>query len=242
MHEEHRKRMREKYLNLGKSAFVEHEILEMLLFASLPRCDTNALAHSLIDKFGSFSGVCDADINELLKIKGVGTSTAFLLKLIPSVSSQYVDSKYADGTLILSSEAAFAYLKAKYVDVKEEMASVLMLNRRGKLIKWEKLSDGGLGYTSIDNRKLIELCLCHNATQVILCHNHPSGIAIPSHDDLLTTQNIIKALQYIGVRVVDHIVIADDDYVSMASSIKFMGKRNKLKIVKAVLKTAFTIY
>ena len=218
MHEGHRKRMRGKFLQSGKDAFHEHEMLEMLLYYSNARGDTNPLAHTLIDKFGSFSGVLDASFEDLMQVKGVGENTAFLLKLIPAAAAVYMDDKFSDGKLILSSDDAFAFLRSKYIDVNVEISSALFLNRKGKLIKWAKIGEGSVISTAIDTRKLVEIALQCKATQIILCHNHPSGIAIPSRDDIFTTQNIVDALRSVNVKVVDHIIIAGNDYVSMAQS------------------------
>ena len=218
MHEGHRKRMRERAAANGFDSFHDHELLEMLLYATCPRKDTNALAHTLIDRFGSFAGVLDASLSELMKVDGVGEATAFSLKLIPACAVKYQSEKYADGVIINSSEKAFEFLSPRYLDKNIEIPSALFLNNRGKFLAWSAVGDGTVHSAEIVSRKLVELCLRYNATQIIMCHNHPSGIAIPSEGDRITTQRTIDALKTIGVHVVDHIIVAGNDYVSMAES------------------------
>ncbi|MBQ2677118.1 MAG: DNA repair protein RadC [Clostridia bacterium] len=213
--------MRDKYLKSGFDAVPPHEMLEMLLYATNSRCDTNPIAHNLINTFGSFSAVLDAPFEELCKVDGVGESTAFLIKLIPASARVYLEDGQRVGMLIRSHEQAFEYLRAKYVDKTDEMPSALFLDNKGKLLAWDKIGSGSLTSADISVRKLVELSIRYQATAVILCHNHPSGVAIPSRGDCITTKNIIDALKLINVRLVDHLILASDDYVSMAESAEF---------------------
>lgn len=217
MHDGHRERMRERAAKSGFDSFHSHEILEMLLYASIPRKDTNVIAHDLINKFGSFSGVLDASYEELLKIKGVGKSTAFMLKLVPVSAATYIKDKYKEGTVISTQMQAFEYLRGQYIDQVEELPSALFLNSKCKLLAWNAIGNGSLKSSDIVTRKLIEQCIKYQATQVLLCHNHPSGVLKPSREDVIATKNIIYALKTIQVKVIDHIIICGDNFLSMAS-------------------------
>lgn len=222
MHDGHRERMRKKLTENDDAAFYDHELLEMLLYSTIPQRDTNPLAHSLIEEFGSFSAVFDASYEELLKVKGIGVTSATLLKLIPRVAESYLNDKNSfNGEVIRNGDDAFNYVLPKYVKLTEEMSSALFLSNAGKVLGWEKLGGGTVNVTEIPVRKLVSQSLKYNATQAILFHNHPSGIAVPSKSDVITTRNIIEALKPISVKLVDHIVIAGRDYVSMASSKEF---------------------
>lgn len=222
MHGGHRERMRKKLINSDGAEFYQHELLEMLLYSTIPQKDTNPLAHSLIEEFGSFSAVFDADYGDLLKVNGIGVTSATLIKLIPLVAAAYLqDKNNLSGKYIRGDRDAFLYVLPKYVNLTDEMSSALLMNNSGKVLGWERLGMGTINVTEIPIRKLMTYCIKYNATQIILFHNHPSGVAIPSHNDVVTTKNIIDALAPISVKIADHIIIGGDDYVSMASSAEF---------------------
>lgn len=222
MHDGHRERMRKKLISAQGGEFYEHELLEILLYATCSRGDTNPLAHELINEFGSFSAVFDANYDDLLKVKGVGIQTATLIKTIPLVAGEYLKGKSSvEGNYINSSEDAFNYALPHYISLKEEMTSALFLSNSGKVLGYEKIGGGTVSVSEIPLRKLISYSLKYNAAQVILFHNHPSGVAVPSRNDITTTKSIIDSLKSIDVKLADHIVIAGNDYVSMVSSSEF---------------------
>lgn len=222
MHDGHRDRMRKKMINSNVGDFYQHELLEMLLYATIPQRDTNPTAHSLIEEFGSFSAVFDADYEDLLKVKGIGVSSATLIKLIPLVAGAYLQDKNdTSGIYVKDCDDAYQYVLPKYVNLTEEMSSALFLSNSGKILGFETLGEGTVNLAEISVRKLVSTSLKYNATQVIIFHNHPSGIALPSKNDVVSTKNMIEALRPIGVKLVDHIVIGGGDYVSMASSSEF---------------------
>lgn len=222
MHDGHRERMRKRLINGEKDNFYDHEILEMLLYATIPQRDTNPTAHELISEFGSFSAVLDANYEDLLKVKGIGVTSATLIKLLPLIASRYMSDKAnSNGEYVHSDEDAFNYVLPKYINCKDEMSSALFLNNVGKILAWEKLSDGTVNLTEIPTRKIVSLGLKYNAAQVIIFHNHPSGIAVPSNSDVTTTKSMIDALKTIGIKLIDHLVIGGSDYVSMANSPEF---------------------
>lgn len=222
IHAGHRQRMRERAAKNGFDSLEKHEMLEVLLYPVIPQKNTNPIAHELINTFGSFHAVFDAPEEELLKVKGMTRNAAFYLKMMPAVSSYYLQDKTdCESIIINSSEAAYKYFSPKYIGKTVEVAMALLLSNAGKVLACEIISDGTVNAAEIQTRKIIEFCIKHNATQVILCHNHPSGVALPSSDDFITTKNINVALKSINARLVDHIIIANDDYVSMRQTHQF---------------------
>lgn len=218
VHDGHRDRMKNKLLEQGLDVFDDHNVLELLLFYSMPRKDTNPLAHELLNSFGSLEAVFEAPTEELSKINGIGENTVTLLKLIPEVSRRYVIDKNRFDDILDSSKKAGEYLVARYMYERDEVVYVLCLDSKCKVICCKELFRGVANSAEISVRKIAELALAKNATSVIISHNHTSGIALPSMEDEITTKRIKTALSSMGITLSDHIVVADDDFISMADS------------------------
>ena len=217
VHDGHREKMRRRFLEAGLDSFAEHEALEMLLFYAIPRRDTNALAHQLMDHFGSLDAVLSAPVEELMRMDGIGENAAVLLKLVPRVMQKARLSANRE-TIINSTEKAGDYLLERFRGEKNEVIYQLCLDKKGKLLSCRKLNEGGADSSELNIRRLVENALLVSASAVILSHNHPSGIALPSSEDYTTTERVQAALNMVGVALVDHIIVADDDFVSMADS------------------------
>ena len=217
LHDGHREKMRRRFLETGLDSFAEHEALELLLFYAIPRRDTNALAHQLMDHFGSLDAVLSAPVEELMRMDGIGENAAVLLKLVPRVVQK---AKLAANkeTIINSTEKAGDYLLERFRGEKNEVIYQLCLDRKGKLLSCRRLNEGGADSSELNIRRLVENALLVSASAVILSHNHPSGIALPSSEDYATTERVQTALNMVGVALVDHIIVADDDFVSMEDS------------------------
>lgn len=224
VHEGHRERVKKQFLKEGFPEHVEpHKVLEMLLFYSIPRKDTNVLAHELLQTFGSFSGVFDAPCEELLKVPGVTLNTVCLIKMIMPIAKLYLTDR-KNGTVILPTrQEACEHLFHRFLGETNEIAMMMCLDNKGKLLSCDVIGHGDINSVGVSARKVLELAIKHGATSVILAHNHPRGLALPSNGDLKTTIKIAEALQHIGVYLIDHIIVADDDYVSMAETDKFAG-------------------
>lgn len=218
IHDGHRKRMRQKFIEKGADSFLPHEILEMILFASHARSDTNALAHRLIDRFGSFHGVMNAPIEELLKVEGVGETTAFLIKLIPASTAICVKETCSNKRVLSNSLDFSTEFRIRYIDAVEEITSVLLLDSKRKVIKWCQIGKGDNFTSSIDMKLLLKETIDSKAAYAVLCHNHPSGIALPSDDDIVATRSVAYVLQSVGCKLLDHIILSDDDFVSLYST------------------------
>ena len=188
--------MRRRFAQTGLSGFADHEALELLLFYAIPRRDTNPLAHRLLERYGSLEGVFTAPAEDLEKVEGMGGSAALLLRLVPLLAEK--SRERTDGPVILNStERAGEYLLRRFDGKKNELVYELCLDRKGKLLACKLLT---------------------NASAVILSHNHPSGVALPSSEDFATTDRARAALEGVGIPMVDHIIVADGDFVSMRDS------------------------
>ena len=218
IHQGHREKMRQRFLKSGLEGFADHEALELLLFYAIPRQDTNPIAHRLMERYGSLSAVLSAPAEDLKKVEGIGESAAVLLKAAGQIAQK---ARLSDATAqrpLTDVEAVGAYLLERYAGETHEMLYELCLDQKGKLLACKRLSEGSASSAALDIRKVVENAILTSASAVILAHNHPSGIALPSDDDCAATTQAARALQTIGVTLADHIVVADDDFVSMAQS------------------------
>jgi DNA repair protein RadC len=218
LHDGHRERLRQRFLSEGLEGFAEHNVLELLLHYAMPRRDTNPLAHGLIEHFGSLSGVLDASVEELCKVQGVGVHTASMLALMPPLFKRYQLSGQKSERCIDTVEKAGAYLIPQFIGAKSEVVFLLCLDAKGKLLGCRQLFEGSVNAAQIGTRKVVETALTLRASSVILAHNHLSGVALPSKEDEATTLTLRSALAAVGVTLADHIIVADNDFVSLAQS------------------------
>lgn len=218
IHEGHRKRMKERFIKSGLDDFAPHNVLEFLLFYSIPRGDTNPIAHRLIDAFGSLSGVFDATPEELMKVSGVGESTAILISMIPQMARKYLEDKADAVNVVGGCGDIGAYLLPKFVGRTNEALMMVSIDNKNKVISCSVVAEGTVDSAKVSRRKVMEEAMKVKATRVILAHNHPRGVAVPSAEDVAMTREIGRLFAQVGIELVDHIIIADDDYVSMAAS------------------------
>ena len=218
IHDGHREKLRQRFLKSGLDAFADHEALELLLYYAIPRRDTNPIAHALMERYGSLSAVLAAPVEDLKKVEGVGESAAILLKLAPQLYRKAKMSDAEQETILSSVERVGAYLLERFAGEKNEVVYQLCLDRKGKLLVCKKLGEGGVTSADLDIRRLVENALLTGASSVVLSHNHPSGVALPSRDDYAATDRAKTALAVVGVALTDHIIVADGDFVSMADS------------------------
>lgn len=216
LHEGHRKRVQERFLKDGLDRFAPHEVLEMLLFFSIPRGDTNGLAHQLIDRFGSLSGVLHAPYEELLKVPGVGRTSAFLLRMIPDVCRAYYEDSHKEKVRVFEAEQAAEILRRKYIGRRNEVVVLLLLDSQCRLILCEVVNEGTVNTVPVYVRRIVELAVRYNASAAILSHNHPSGNPVPSKGDIESTVSVYHALKAVDVPLRDHIIFGDKDYISLS--------------------------
>lgn len=217
LHDGHRMRMRNRYLNEGIDNFEPHEILELLLYYAIPRKDINELAHKLIEKFGSISNVLDADVESLKQVDGIGENAAILLSMIPQLSRIYNQSKWDRKTSLASVDAVGQYAIAMYTGKIDEEFGIICLDSNRRVHYSGIIIKGTVNQAEAYPRKVVSEVLKHNAVNVILTHNHPGGSIMPSIGDREATKNIVNALEAIGVNVLDHIIVSGDRFNSMAA-------------------------
>lgn len=219
LHSGHRQRVRDEFLKNGFSPNVpDHKMLELLLFYSIPRKDTNPIAHKLLNHFGSFSALLDASPEEIEKVEGVGKSTAALLKLIMPIARRYLDDADNIVNTIPKISDICKYITNKYAGVSEEMFAVTSLNANGTVVGFDIVCQGEISIVQVPVRKIIEIVLQRKAVGVIISHNHPKGIALPSSSDIAATEKISEILNDINVKLVDHIIVSGKDCISFYQS------------------------
>ena len=218
VHDGHRKRLKTQFLIHGED-FHDHQLLELLLCYAIPQGDVNGLAHALLDQFGSLAGVFDALPPSLTRVDGVGEHTAVLLKLIPKLAGRYSTIRSSPGAILASSRAARDYLLPYFqTGPRNEMVYLVCMDAKYKVLGCHKLGEGTVNAADITPRRVVELALAHNASAVLLAHNHVSGLALPSNADLLTTETLARVLREVGVELADHLIFTEDDMVSLKDS------------------------
>lgn len=216
----HRSRLKRRFLNTGLTAFEPHNILELLLFYAIPRADTNKIAHALINKFGSLHAVFDADVKELMTIDGIRLHTATLLKLIPEISTAYRTDKIRSDMKFGSIESIGAFLCEYYSHINYEAVTLLLFDNKTALIDFVKIFEGSINSSDINARKIAEMALIKGASEIILAHNHPLGEAVPSASDIKTTGYLKNALEGIDIHLIEHIVVAGEDYTPIIEYVR----------------------
>jgi len=217
MHDGHRERTREEFLARPDS-FPDHRLLEVLLFFSNPRRDTNPLAHLLMERFGSLAGVLDALPDELLKVPGVGEYTVALLKTAKEVGGRYLASRTSGSAVVDGYERVKELLAPCFFGARTEKVCLLCMDAKGKELGVRLVSEGSVNSASVVPRSVVESALSLNASRVILAHNHPSGLALPSDEDKATTVYMAELLDRVGIILEDHLIFVDDDMVSLRQS------------------------
>jgi len=215
IHKGHRERLRRRFLNEGLSSFEAHNILELLLFYCIPQRDTNPLAHQLIQRFGSVSGVLEADVEQLKEIEYIGENAAILLRLVGEICQSYESTR-----AIKTIEKRYELYKTGTYMVKhfenKQVEEVFFIFYDGEMnyVGERTLHYGDVNSASFSLRMLADAVCAHRAAYVIMAHNHPSGIPIASSDDLNTTNEIREFLLKMRVQLVEHYIVAGDRFTT----------------------------
>ena len=218
VHDGHRERLKERFRTEGLDGFTEVQVLELLLFYSVPRKDTNEIAHALLEKFGTLAQVLDANPADLEKVPGMGSNSALFLKLLSAAGRRYQISRTESASILRTLEQCGAYLQPRFFGRKHEAVFLLCMDAKCKVLACKQVGEGSVNSAGVPIRRIVETALSANATMVVLAHNHPSGLALPSADDIQTTKRLAVALDTVEITLIDHLVFSDDDYVSMAQS------------------------
>ncbi len=215
IHSGHRQRLKDRFVREGLDGFEKHQMMELLLFFSIPQRDTNPIAHALLDRFGSLKGVFSASREDLCAVDGVSEHTATLLKLVPSIwrmAAGEVDT----GMRYDSLNKLAKLLLNRYSGLTVETATLVLLDGSWHIIEIIKLGEGSVNQVRMDTRKLVEHALRTNASMALLAHNHPSGTLVPSPEDLNTTKEVEQVFRSIHVEFLEHLLIAGNAYIPLA--------------------------
>lgn len=215
LHEGHRQRVRQRFLAEGLTHFERHQVLEMLLFFGIPRKDTNELAHRLLNVFGSLSGVMDASYEELRRIPGMTDNAATLICFSKALTREYARDRQHRDDVLKSHERMGEYALPFLAGLDHEAVLLICMDGRYRVLHADILTHGTVNAADVNTRLVMQTALRHNATMVVLAHNHPGGSPVPSYEDVSTTKSLIAALAPVGITLLDHIVVAGEGFTSM---------------------------
>lgn len=218
IHSGHRNRLKQRYLAEGLDNFNQINVLELLLFYCIQRKDTNPLAHRLLNRFGSLSDVLNASAEELMQVDGVTEHVAIFLSMISDLNRYYLVNNATKVKILNTTEECCKYLVPFFENRKNETVFLLCLDAKCKVLCCKNMGEGSVNSANISIRKIVETAMNANASSVILAHNHPSGVAIPSSEDIRTTRQLYRALNLMDIILADHIIVAEGDSVSMVQS------------------------
>ncbi len=218
MHGGHRQRLKNRFLEEGLEHFNDHQVLELLLFYCIPRQDTNPIAHALLDRFGSLPQIMEAPPSELKKVEGMGESSATFLSLLNAFCRYYQISRKSSAKILNTLNECGRYLSAFLYGRRNETVYLLCLDAKGKVLCCKEVGEGSVNSAAVPIRRIVEMALSANATTAILAHNHPSGFAVPSTEDQLTTRQLAAALSAVDITLADHMIMADHEFISMRLS------------------------
>lgn len=216
VHQDHRKRMREKFRKEGLSAFHDHEVLEMVLYYVFRQKDTNALAHMLLSSFGNhFSSVFDADFDALCNVPGLGPEAATTIKFFLAVFQRYVETKKQITGQIFQGEAAEEYVRGLFFGCTIEYFYMISLDKDNRVLRSDLLREGSRNSVQVPTKDVIAAALNSGAQKVVFAHNHPNGVLIPSDEDITLTQVLEYALKMIEVQLWDHVIVTEEGVCSV---------------------------
>lgn len=216
--EGHRQRLRRRFRKEGLDHFDEVNVLELLLFYGKPRVDTKLLARELLNRFGSLSKVLEATPAELETVDGVGENTATLLSLVTQLGRYYLVNHSENPKILNTPEKYGRFLVDNFHGRREESVFLLCMDAKCKMLGCQMVGQGSVSSANVPIRKIVEIALSSNATTVILAHNHPSGMAIPSEEDKEATERLAMALSAMDIALADHVIVADKEFISLAQS------------------------
>lgn len=222
MHENHRKRVRQRFLQAGLESFPAHNVLEMLLFYTIPRRDTNEIAHRLTKHFGRVSDVMDAPFEDLCKVQGIGENSATLIVFVAQLAKRYLAEQVQEKISFANKKELHHFVVSLFTGMKSEAAFLLCFDNAAQLLHTSQISLGTKHSVSLDNRTLLESAFRHNATKVVLVHNHPNGVAAPSRSDIVRTEGAVKIFNSVQIQLLDHLIVAQGQCFSMAAHPKYM--------------------
>lgn len=224
-HDGHRTRMKQRFLKYGLENFDDHNVLELLLFYAIPRQDTNVLAHRLMNAFGTLSGVFSATPEELMQVEGIKENAATLIRLVSESARRYLMFMPGKEVILNSVKKVGAYFVPRFLNCRNEVMYMACLDPNDRVIDCSIIQEGNMDHIQIDMRKILTNVLTKNADKVIIAHNHLNGLPLPSLADKETTRYLYEMLQKVDVELMDHIIVAKGEYLSMAATGSLPGHK-----------------
>ncbi len=221
IHKGHRQKVKQRFYDCGMDGMPVHNVLEMLLFFGIPQKDTNPLAHELITKFGSFSGVLEARREDLLTVKGMTDNAACLITMMLPVYKQYKNDLTRKRVVLEEAKDYAEYIGHQFYDATNERVYIICIDSSNRAINYFKVGEGDFSSVKMDKREIVSCVLHSQAKQVVLCHNHPHGILAPSREDVNSTLELYDLLKDLGVRLADHLIFTENDYFAFSKTIKY---------------------
>jgi len=210
----HRRRLKEKYLSSGITAFHPYEAVELLLTFAVPRRDVKPLAKELLRRFGSLRGVLQSDAEELLAVQGLGGHAVTLIKLVQDLGDAALKEKARDRMQISCTQELLDYCRCAMGGLKEEQFRIIYLDTRNRMMDVDILEKGVVNQAVVYPRKVIEHALKRKASALILVHNHPSGHVVPSEADIRLTRTIEEAARVLDILIHDHLIVGEEKVFS----------------------------
>ena len=212
IHQGHRQRMREKYSKFGNEAFSDHELVEMLLFHSVPRANTNDIAHRLIDRFGSVEGLLSADIASVKDIEGVGNNSALLISLVGALAKRSKAKRFSSKKKFQDISSIGNYFCERFSGSSKEIFAVMYLDSNMRVIDVSTIAEGSIGEVAFTPAKVVREVVIKEANAIVLAHNHPSGVSVASNADKNMTYVLETALAALEIPILEHVIVSKSSY------------------------------
>ena len=216
LHEGHRDRLRRRYLKEGAEGLSEVDLLELFLFFVIPRSNTSEIAHRLLQQFGSLAAIFDVPSCELERVPGVGHKTAIFLNHMAEIFQGYY--RVALQNPLDTTAKLNEYIFSRFLGYDNEWILLILLTANNRIYYCRKIGDGAFRIENLDVRKIASICADFHCHRIVIAHNHPDGYALPSRDDIETTQMLLRILRSIDVEMIDHIIVSNSEYVSLSES------------------------
>lgn len=220
IHTGHRERLKKRFKAAAPETFEDYQLLELLLFYSIPRSDTNPPAHTLLEKFGSLRELLDADMADIKLIDGIGENSAMLIRLVSELSRRYFLHDKRQSFKITSIDSAEKYIRGYFTGRHYEEFYVFCVDAQYRIKSADKISTGTTKETAVYIRHIAQSVIRSGTEKILVAHNHPGGKASPSKNDIETTLRIKNAMDALSIDFLDHIIVGENDYFSFAAELQ----------------------
>ena len=215
---DHRKRLRDRFLDGGAAAMPDYELLELVLFRAIPRQDVKPLARRLLDTFGDFNRVLAAPVDRIAAVEGAGAAVVQELKIVEAAAHRMARARVMHRPVISGWDALLDYCHTAMAHRETEQFRVLYLDRKNVLIADEEQARGTVDHVPVYPREVVKRALELNASALILVHNHPSGDPTPSDSDIAMTRQVAAAAEALGLVLHDHLIVGKSTELSFRTS------------------------